>query len=69
MLHYQAAMRYKMACKVEEIANEEEEDLEKRRHYWIYGPANSGKTTWRKKNIKEDCYEIPLNNDWANYEG
>ena len=69
MLHYQAAIRYKTACKVQEIANEVEEELEKKRHYWIYGPANCGKSTWRKTNIKDDAYEMPLNNDWCNYEG
>ena len=63
-------MKYKMAVKEEEIRAEiEDETLHKKRHYWIYGPANTGKTTWRKNNIKEDLYEIPFNGDWKNYAG
>lgn len=37
----------------------------KRRHIWIYGPSNSGKTTWLRQ-FKGDkrSTEIPTNNDW-----
>ena len=45
-------------------------DIEKKRHFWIYGESNSGKTYYVRKLIKEnpnDWFQIPLNNDWAGY--
>lgn len=68
-LHLQAALRYKAAEVEDTIKNEIDLELPKQRHYWICGPPNSGKTTWRLKNIKEDHYEIPKNNDFKNYNG
>jgi hypothetical protein len=69
-VHYQAAMRYKMAAMEQEIRKEVKDvTLPKKRHYWIYGPANTGKTTWRENNLKEDTYEIPFNGDWKGYAG
>lgn len=37
----------------------------KRRHTWLHGPSNSGKSYWLR-GIQQlyDCVEIPQNNDW-----
>lgn len=46
-------------------------ELEKKRHEWIYGESNTGKTYRIKKQIKEnpgDWFQIPLNNDWIGYQ-
>lgn len=52
-------------------ANEEINlDLPKRRHEWIYGESNTGKTYRIRKMIKEDpsnWFQIPLNDDWQGY--
>lgn len=45
-------------------------DVEKKRHFWFYGPSNSGKTYNLKKMIMEDpknWFQIPTNNDWVGY--
>lgn len=47
---------------------EEKEDLPKKRHFWIYGPPNSGKTTYKNKNLG-NAFEIPKNNDFYGYAG
>lgn len=46
-----------------------ERPLDKRRHLWIYGPSNTGKTLSldRFKRGKR-CFEIPGNNDWRGAE-
>lgn len=46
--------------------------LEKKRHLWLYGPPNSGKTTILRK-LKQDLgydnfFQIPKNDDWAGYD-
>lgn len=56
MLHLRAADYYKVRCVEQKVLEEVDLDLPKKRHYWIYGPPNCGKTTWRKKNILEDDY-------------
>ncbi len=53
---------------MKKVKVEERQDLEKRRHYWIYGDPNSGKTTWKNTFLKDD-FEIPKNNDWTGYKG
>ena len=40
----------------------------KKRHYWIQGEPNTGKTTWKDKNLLSG-FEIPKNNDWTGYNG
>lgn len=49
------------------------EFLVKRRHQWVFGPSNTGKTTAMRKWIncvgEENCCEIPYNNDWTRYNG
>lgn len=44
---------------------------EKRRHLWIYGPSNTGKTTMLRAQMKEkgedNFFQIPTNNDWIGY--
>lgn len=38
----------------------------KQRHIWLYGPSNTGKTTWLRA-IREsfEAYELPVNNDFS----
>ena len=47
--------------------------LPKKRHFWHWGPANTGKTTHRQRmqqtDWKDDNFEAPINNDWAYYNG
>ena len=49
------------------------DNLEKRRHQWVFGPSNTGKTTamraWIKDMGEDNCCEIPYNNDWSRYCG
>lgn len=44
---------------------------EKKRHLWIYGPSNTGKTTMLRNQMRErgeeHFFEIPTNNDWVGY--
>lgn len=44
---------------------------EKKRHLWIYGPSNTGKTTMLRNKMyekgEENFFEIPTNNDWVGY--
>lgn len=46
---------------------------EKRRHIWIYGASNTGKTIFREKMMAEipgGWFQIPLtNDDWKGYNG
>ena len=45
-------------------------DIPKKRHFWFYGPSNSGKTYNLKKMIMNDpknWFQIPTNNDWVGY--
>lgn len=41
--------------------------LPKKRHIWLYGPSNTGKTTWLRKYLAGFTHtcEIPCNNDWS----
>lgn len=55
MLHLKAAMFYK-SMEVEDKIKKEKKDtnLNKDRHFWIYGEPNSGKTTWRENNLIDE---------------
>ena len=53
---------------MKKVKLEEKEDLPKKRHHWIVGPPNSGKTTWKNSNLSE-AFEIPKNNDFSGYSG
>lgn len=54
-------------------------EIEKKRHFWYYGPSNSGKTYRIKKMRKDDAekpegeregwFQMPTNNDWNGYNG
>jgi hypothetical protein len=48
-----------------------EELPEKKRHLWIYGPSNTGKTTCLRNQMREkgeeNFFQIPTNNDWVGY--
>lgn len=47
-------------------------DIIKKRHHWIYGESNSGKTTYVRSKIMEDpedWFQIPYNGDWKGYNG
>nr|WQA30171.1 MAG: rep protein [Cressdnaviricota sp.] len=42
----------------------------KKRHWWIYGNSNTGKTTYLRKQMDEipgGWFQIPTNNDWKGY--
>ena len=46
--------------------------LEKRRHFWIFGESNTGKTErlWKAMDeIEGGWFQIPTNNDWKGYNG
>lgn len=42
-----AAKEFKDMLTMKKVKLEEKEDLPKRRHFWICGPPNTGKTTWK----------------------
>lgn len=43
---------------------------EKKRHFWIWGPSNTGKTTWLRNKMQEgEWFQMPTNNDWNGYSG
>ena len=62
-----AALEFKDMLTKKKIHLEEKEDLPKKRHYWIHGPPNCGKTTF--KDTLKDTFEIPKNKDWEGYSG
>lgn len=45
----------------------------KKRHYWIFGDTNSGKTYYKENVLKKqhpnDWFDIPYNNDYFGYNG
>lgn len=44
--------------------------VKKKRHEWLYGASNTGKTTLLKEEMKgeeDNWFEIPPNNDWNGY--
>lgn len=53
-------------------SNPEEYPKDKKRHLWIYGPSDCGKSTKLKQiltNYPGDTFQIPYNNDWQGYMG
>lgn len=50
-----------------------EEMPKKKRHHWIYGNSNTGKTTMLRQKMVEEkengWFQIPTNNDWKGYNG
>ena len=51
---------------------EEHFETEKKRHIWLTGPSDSGKSTKLHKILEEyqnNNFQIPYNNDWAGYRG
>ncbi len=43
---------------------------EKKRHFWIWGASNTGKTTWLRTKMQEgEWFQMPTNNDWNGYSG
>lgn len=51
--------------------DDENENREKKRHVWIYGESNVGKSEKLREFIKEkgveNCFQMPPNNDWTGY--
>lgn len=72
----QVANWYKNSCVYKMLINGKKEMPEvmpeKRRHLWIWGSSNTGKTTLLRRQMKEKGYEnffqIPSNNDWIGYD-
>ena len=64
---------FKMLNRKREHPDLSELPCEKKRHPWIYGPSNCGKTTRMKQMLEEfgrdNCFQIPYNNDWSGYQG
>ena len=69
----QVASWYKNSCVYKMLQKKRlpEEMPEKKRHLWIYGPSNTGKTTLLRNQMREkgeeNFFEIPTNNDWVGY--
>lgn len=48
------------------------EEKTKKRHIWLYGPSNAGKSYWYRQNYTfRDTYKVPYSQptNWANYKG
>ena len=63
---------YRMLQQKRERPPEDWFTLEKKRHFWVAGATNAGKTYWLRKQISEnpdDWFQIPKNNDWVGYMG
>lgn len=72
----QVASWYKNSCTYKMLINGKKEMPEvmpeKRRHLWIWGSSNTGKTTRLRMQMKEkgmeNFFQIPSNNDWIGYD-
>ena len=72
----QVASFYRNQCVYKMLLNKKkkmpDEMPEKKRHLWIYGPSNTGKTTHLRDQMKEkgeeNFFQIPTNNDWIGYD-
>ena len=63
---------YRMLQQKRERPPEDWFNLEKKRHFWVAGATNAGKTYWLRKQISQnpdDWFQIPKNNDWVGYMG
>lgn len=69
----QVANWYRNSCVYKMLQKKKmpEELPEKKRHLWIYGPSNTGKTTCLRNQMREkgeeNFFQIPTNNDWVGY--
>ena len=72
----QVASFYRNQCVYKMLLNKKKkmpvEILEKKRHLWIWGSSNTGKTTLLRRQMmekgEENFFQIPTNNDWIGYE-
>ena len=72
----QVASWYKNSCVYKMLINGKkimpEVMPEKKRHLWIWGSSNTGKTTLLRNQMKEkgmdNFFQIPANNDWVGYD-
>lgn len=69
----QVANWYRNSCVYKMLQKKRMPDVlpEKKRHLWIYGPSNTGKTTCLRNKMREkgeeNFFQIPTNNDWVGY--
>ena len=69
----QVASWYKNSCVYKMLQKKRlpDELPEKKRHLWIYGPSNTGKTTCLRNQMREkgedNFFQMPTNNDWIGY--
>ena len=69
----QVASWYRNSCVYKMLQKKRmpDEMPEKKRHLWIWGPSNTGKTTCLRNQMKEkgeeNFFQIPTNNDWVGY--
>lgn len=69
----QVANWYRNSCVYKMLQEKRMPDVfpEKKRHLWIYGPSNTGKTTMLRNQMREkgeeNFFQIPTNNDWIGY--
>lgn len=69
----QVASWYKNSCVYKMLQKKRMPDElpEKKRHLWIWGPSNTGKTTCLRNQMREkgeeNFFQIPTNNDWVGY--
>jgi hypothetical protein len=72
----QVANFYRNQCVYKMLLNKKKKipDVmpEKKRHLWIFGPSNTGKTTCLRQQMQEkgeeNFFQIPTNNDWIGYD-
>ncbi len=59
------------AAKNRPVVNKHTLKIDKKRHIWIYGETNTGKTTELKSMLNSygstECFQIPVNGDWSKY--
>lgn len=63
---------YKMLKTKTERPVETDIPTDKKRHIWLYGPSDSGKSTKLKEillDYQDNHFQIPYNNDWNGYRG
>lgn len=64
---------YKSSKDSELIRYRNQVNTEKKRHFWIFGETNSGKTYYKENLLKKrhpnDWFDIPYNNDFFGYNG
>lgn len=69
----QVASWYRNSCVYKMLQKKRMPEVmpEKRRHLWIWGPSNTGKTTCLRNKMREkgedNFFQIPTNNDWVGY--